>query len=211
MPGVLPAGAVLAGGRSLRMGGQTKALVDLNGIPLIQHVIDRLRPQVCALAISVEHENSVFECFALPQIADPRRGSCGPLGGLLAALEALPTGVDYLLLAPCDAPFLPEDMGQRLQQHLDLNGRAACIARYRGELQPTFSLWHRRVLPDLRPAVLEDGLGGFKQFAERADVSILDWAPARVSPFFNVNTPADLARARSLLASGLIAGKKAAT
>jgi molybdopterin-guanine dinucleotide biosynthesis protein A len=123
------------------------------------------------------------------------------LVGLLAALEALPAGSDQLLLAPCDAPFLPLDLGQQLSERMASSGLAGCLVRYESELQPTFSLWHRRLLPDLRSAVLDDGLSGFKQLLGRVCLSILDWAPAACSPFFNVNTPADLERARALLFS----------
>ncbi len=202
----LPTGVILAGGRSSRMAGQSKALLDLNGSPLLQQVIQRMRPQVSSLLLSVERENAQLRTFGLPQVADIRPGSQGPLGGLLAAMEALPPGSDCLLLAPCDAPFLPLDLGQRLAQGLALHDRAGCMARYENELQPTFSLWHRRLLPELRCAVLDDGLAGFKQFLDRVCLAILDWEPAEVSPFFNINTPADLARARLLLESGLFAG-----
>lgn len=202
---VLPAGVILAGGRSSRMAGQSKALLDLNGAPLLRHVIQRMQPQVSSLLLSVERENAQLRTFGLPQVADIRQGNQGPLGGLLAAMEALSQGSDYLLLAPCDAPFLPLDLGQRLAQKLALRDRAGCMVRYENELQPTFSLWRRRLLPELRRAVLDDGLAGFKQFHDRVGLAILDWEPAAVSPFFNINTPADLARARLLLESGLCA------
>jgi len=201
---ILPFGVILAGGRSRRMLGRTKALADLAGKPLMQHVIDRLRPQVSSIAISVECENPELNRFGLPQLPDPRQGSQGPLGGLLAALESLPQDQDCLLLAPCDAPFLPLDLGYRLAAQLAASGLAACVVRYQDELQPTFSIWHRRLLPELRVAVLEQGMAGFKQFMGRVYLSVLDWAPAAISPFFNVNTPEDLAKAHEILGSGLI-------
>jgi len=185
--------------------GQTKALAELGGIPLMQHVIDRLKPQVSSLALSVDCTQPALDRFGLPQLPDPRHGSQGPLGGLLAALEALPQGQDCLLLVPCDAPFLPMDLGRRLEDRLVASGLTGCMVRYEDELQPTFSIWHRRLLPELRTAVLEQGLAGFKQFLGRVYLSVLDWAPADVSPFFNVNTPEDLARAHKILESGLIA------
>jgi molybdopterin-guanine dinucleotide biosynthesis protein A len=203
---VLPAGVILAGGRSSRMAGQSKALLDLNGSPLLQHVIQRMRPQVSSLLLSVERKNPQLRTFDLPQVADIRQGNQGPLGGLLAAMEALPQSSDWLLLVPCDAPFLPPDLGQRLAQGLALDHQSGCMVRYENELQPTFSLWHRHLLPDLRRAVLDDGLAGFKQFLDRVCLANLDWESAQVSPFFNINTPADLARARILLESGLCAG-----
>lgn len=203
MSETLPAGVILAGGRSSRMGGQTKALIELNHLPLIQHVIQRLRPQVSSLTLSVEQENPAFELLGLPQAVDTRPGSQGPLGGLLAALEAVGETQDWLLLAPCDAPFLPLDLGRRLTRQLADSGLAGYMVRFDGELQPTFSLWHRRLLPELRHAVIEEGMGGFKQFLGRVCLSILDWETTDGLPFFNINTPADLAQAQTLIDSGL--------
>ena len=190
--GSLPAGVVLAGGRSRRMGEQVKALADLDGSPLIQHVIARLRPQVSSLVLSVEQSTPALDRFGLEQVEDLKPGNCGPLGGLLAALEKLPGGTDWLLLAPCDAPFVPLNLGQRLLGQAIALATPGCIARYAGELQPTFSLWHRSLAMRLRQCVCDDGMGGFKEFLAHLPLPSLDWEPGEVSPFFNVNMPADL-------------------
>ena len=201
MTTTLPAGVILAGGRSRRMGVASKALAELNGVPLIRHVVERLQPQVSSLIVSVDEVNPAFEAMGFIQAVDPRPGQQGPLGGLLAALEVVHEDHEWLLLTPCDAPFLPTELGERLHQLAAASGLPGCMVRYEGELQPTFSLWHRRLLPELRHAVSDEGLGGFKQFLGRVCLSILDWEAASVPPFFNVNTPQDLARARSLLAA----------
>lgn len=195
----LPAGAILAGGRSRRMGGAPKALVPLAGKPLLAHVIARLRPQAGTLSLSVEMHDPALDAFGLRQLPDPAAGSKGPLGGLLSALEAVAAESDWLLLAPCDAPFLPSDLGARLSRGALDAGSAGAVAGYGGELQPTCSLWHRELLPELRRAVLEDGLGGFKQFLSRHPLPAVAWPDAEVPPFFNVNTPGDLARASVLV------------
>ncbi|HLF31456.1 MAG TPA: molybdenum cofactor guanylyltransferase MobA [Xanthomonadales bacterium] len=189
---VLPAGVVLAGGRSRRMEGQIKALAELNGIPLIGHVIKRLQPQVSSLALSVEQHTEALDRFGLRQVEDLKPGSCGPLGGLLAALEDLPAGTDWLLLAPCDAPFLPLDLGERLLECAESLAAPGCIVRYAGELQPTFSVWHRSLSVSMRQSVFKDGMGGFKQFLARVRLPSVDWEQSAVSPFFNVNTLAEL-------------------
>jgi molybdopterin-guanine dinucleotide biosynthesis protein A len=194
-----PRGVILAGGLSRRMQGRTKALLNLNGLPLIQHVIDRLSPQVSDLILSVETYANEFDQFGLPQLADPRSGSQGPLGGLLAALESIDKDEPWLLLAPCDAPFIPHDLGQRLMQFAFENEFPVCVIRYETELQPTFSLWHKSLLPQLRTAVLQDNMGGFKQFLKQLEVGVFDWASEETSPFFNINTAGQLERAAALL------------
>ena len=117
MPDASIAGVVLTGGRSRRMGGVIKAHELLGGKPLIQHVIDRVKPQVGRLVLSVEKVSGEFTPYGLEQLADPEPGSCGPLGGLLSALSTLDAGCDWLLLAPCDAPLLPLDLAVKLERH----------------------------------------------------------------------------------------------
>ena len=193
------AGVILTGGRSRRMGGGIKALAPLSGKPLIRYVIDCLHPQVQSLVLSVEKYSSDFAAFGLAQVEDPSPGSRGPLGGLLSALANMDAGCDWMLLAPCDAPFLPRDLAVRLLNCAIEEGQRACVVRYEAEVQPTFSLWHRDLLPRLEHAVLAEGMAGFKQFMRCTPVALLDWESSEKSPFFNINDPGALIRARRLL------------
>lgn len=201
------AGAILAGGRSTRMGGMLKGLVELNGRPLLQHVIDRLQPQVSRIYLSVEQFNPALEVFGLAQVADPRSGSCGPLGGLMASLQALPEGQDWLLLLPCDAPFLPLDLGSRLHSAALQEGTLLGVVDDAGHLQPTFSLWNRCLLPAIQQAVIGQGMGGFMQFLDGVRFSSVTWNTGDTGhkpsdlPFFNINTPDDLCHAESVINS----------
>lgn len=192
------AGVILVGGRSRRMGGGFKALVSLDGKPLIQHVIDRLHPQIQSLVLSVELHASEFEDFGLPQVEDPAPGSRGPLGGLLSAVESMDASCDWMVLVPCDAPFLPHSLAERLLQCAFRERQPGCVVRYDSEVQPTFSLWHRRLLPRLGHAVREEQLAGFKQFLRDNPLAVLDWESRDVSPFFNINDPRDLDEAARL-------------
>ncbi len=202
-----PAGAILAGGRSTRMGESFKALVELHGRPLLQHVIGRLQPQVSQVRLSVEQYNPALDVFGLAQVEDPRRGNCGPLGGLLASLKALPEGQDWLLLLPCDAPFLPLDLGRQLYAAVLHEETMAAVVNDAGQLQPTFSLWNRSLVPSMQHAVLQQGKGGFMQYLAGMRFSSVLWNTpgsgdqAAGLPFFNINTPADLRRAESVLST----------
>jgi molybdopterin-guanine dinucleotide biosynthesis protein A len=181
------------------MGGGFKALAPLGGKPLIRHVIDRMQPQVRSLVLSVEKHVPDFEEFGLSQVVDPTPGSRGPLGGLMSALANMEMDFDWMLLAPCDAPFLPLELAERLLNCALDDDQAGCVVRYDAEVQPTFSLWHRRLLPRLEEAVLEAGMAGFKQFLRYTPVVVLDWETSDLSPFFNINDLDTLAEAARLL------------
>ena len=205
--GARPAGVILAGGQSRRMGGGDKALMPLAGKPLLQHVIDRMAPQVNGLALGVERVTPALAAFGLPQLADPRPGHCGPLGGLLAAMRHFASRSRWLLLAPCDAPFLPRDLASRLRACATEAGAPAACASWDGELQPTFSIFHCELLPQLEQAVMAEGQAGFKRFLRATGAAHCEWpadeegsvVAGAPPPFFNVNDPAALEQARAWL------------
>jgi molybdopterin-guanine dinucleotide biosynthesis protein A len=194
-----PAGVILAGGRSSRMGGGCKALIELAGCSLLERVVERLRPQTGGLLLSCEADTGDFDRFDLPRVPDLLSGHCGPLVGLYSALlHLVDTGqCDSLVLCPCDAPFVPLDLVPVLLE-AGRGGQAAVVS-WRGVLQPTFSLWHDHHLALLREALLEKGLGGPRQVLRQIPHEVVEWPDVEPPPFFNVNTPADLERAAEWL------------
>jgi molybdenum cofactor guanylyltransferase len=110
-------GVILAGGRGSRLGGVDKGLVPLHGRPLIEHVIDALRPQVGALLISANRNRDIYASYGYPVIADVMGDYDGPLAGMLSAMRA--AGTAYILTTPCDAPSIPADLARRLAEALD--------------------------------------------------------------------------------------------
>lgn len=197
-----PLGVILAGGLATRMGGGDKSLLEIGGRPLLAHVIERLRPQVAGMALNANGDPARFASFGLPVIADSVGGYAGPLAGVLAGLDwAAEMGADSIVTVAADTPFFPRDLVEVLCR--EGRGMAAPLVLAatpdpeRGRLRhPTFGLWPVRLRDDLR-AALADGLrkvvmwtdahGGRQAMFEEPGV-----------PFFNVNTPGDLARARNL-------------
>ncbi len=193
------AGVVLAGGRSRRMGGVVKALLPLAGKPMIQHVIERVRPQVSELMLSVEEPDRAFEFLKLEQVPDRVPGSRGPLGGLFSALVSMDSRYDWLLLVPCDAPFVPGDLFEKLFYQALESNRPGAVASVASEIQPTFSIWHRSLLPDLEHAVLREDMAGFKQFLDGVKLAVVDWPLMDSSAFFNINDQEALNEADRLM------------
>jgi len=196
-----PAGVILAGGRSRRMGVSHKALLDLGGRPLLAYVIDILQPQLDPLMLSCESDNSEFEDFALPLVPDLFPSFRGPLMGLYSALQHLVDAGNNngLVLCPCDAPFIPGNLVQTLLDASQGDNGPVVVVSYQGELQPTFSLWRNHHLPIIREAVVGRGQGGLKHVLDSLPHRIVEWASAEPPPFLNINTPAELKAAAAWL------------
>lgn len=195
-------GVILAGGRSRRMGGGDKALAGLAGLPMIGHAIARLAPQLGALAINTNSDPAPYERFGLPLLADSLPDRPGPLAGVLAAMEwAAQRGAETVLTAAADMPFLPQDLAARLA---DPAGRGRIVAaRSAAGLQPVCALWPTALAADLC-AWLEHGESRKARAFILAQPHLWIDFPAppegAPDPFFNANTPEDLARAASALA-----------
>ncbi|WP_369808723.1 molybdenum cofactor guanylyltransferase MobA [Pararhodobacter sp. CCB-MM2] len=184
------AGLILAGGRATRMGGGDKPLLPLRGRPLIAQVIERIAPQVGPLAISANGDPARYSSFGLPVLADALPDFPGPLAGVLAGMDwAAGLGVERLLCVAGDTPFLPVDLVARLGAH------PFAMAESLGRRHPTVALWPVSLRDELR-AALEGGEHRVGKFAmDHGSVSVAFDAPE--DPFFNINTPEDLAEAEA--------------
>lgn len=194
------AALVLAGGQSTRMGVVNKALAELRGQPMLSHVVARLQGQAAHLGLGIAPGHHGLESFGLPLVADQASRFRGPLAGLQAGLAWAATlpGVDWLLLSPCDGPFLPSDLASRLLSEARAQACGLAVACYAEQLQPTFSLWHLEHAPAVEHA-LEQGRGGLMRVLKGLPHAVVNWPAAQPEPFFNVNSPADLARAAAWL------------
>ena len=189
-----PAGVILAGGRSSRMGGRRKALLELNGQPLLSHISSRLQSYVEPLILSCENETGEFDSFDLKQVADLLPGFRGPLMGLYSALQYLSERGQNngLILCPCDAPFIPDNLVSVLLDAVEGENKPVAVVSYQGVLQPTFSLWQNQHLAVVRETVVSKGFGGLKHLLKSLPHEIVEWETTEPSPFFNVNTPEEL-------------------
>lgn len=198
-----PLGVILAGGLATRMGGGDKGLLMLDGLPLLSRVIDRLAPQVAGMALNANGDAVRFDDFGLPVLADSIAGYAGPLAGVLAGLDwAVTQGADSIVTAAADTPFFPADLVARLQeagQGMDAPlVLAATPDAKRGQVRhPTFGLWPVSLRDDLRKA-LNDGLRKVVLWTDRHGGREAVFPIGDVDPFFNVNTPDDLAEAERM-------------
>ncbi len=195
-------GVVLAGGLATRMGGGDKGLRVIDGKTILARVIARIGPQVDRLAINANGDPERFIDFALPVIADDMPDRPGPLAGVLAAMTyaAEFTPCQRVLSVASDCPFLPRDLAPRLLAITKLHDARVAVARSGGFAQPTIALWDVSLRHDLRRALADEGLRKIDRFTARYPVSHVDWPVEPYDPFFNANTPEDLALAESIAA-----------
>ena len=195
-------GLLLAGGQSRRMGGGDKTLRLLGGISLLEHVIERLRPQVNSLVLNANGDPSRFAKFGLPAVADNVPGFVGPLAGVLAGLDwtaAHHPDCRFVASAATDAPFLPRDLVARLLEAVEQSGGNLACAASGGRAHPVFGLWPVALREDLRRAVAEEGIRKVDQWTARYHLTVLSFPIDPIDPFFNVNRPEDFAAAEALL------------
>jgi molybdopterin-guanine dinucleotide biosynthesis protein A len=195
-----PLGLILAGGRATRMGFGDKGLLRLGGRTLLERVVDRVSPQVEGLALNANGDPARFARFGLPVLADPLPGFPGPLAGVLAGLDwAAAQGADDVVSVAADTPFFPPDLVPRLLMARDGAAVPIALAATPGpERHPTFGLWPVALRDDLR-AALEGGLRKVVDWTDRHGAASAVFPVGGYDPFFNVNTPEDLAKAEAML------------
>lgn len=201
----LPDGVILAGGQSRRMGGGDKGLLDLGGKPLLARVAERLAPQVRRMALNANGDPARFARFGLPVIADSVPGHTGPLAGVLAAMDwAAAGGAESVVTVAADTPFFPDNLVDALRAAAVARGSEMVMAHSQGperklHRHPTFGLWPVALREDLRRA-LADGVRKVILWTGRHDCAEAVFVNDRFDPFFNVNTPSDMAAAEEMLA-----------
>ncbi len=200
-------GVILAGGQSRRMGGGDKGLLELNGKPMLQHVIDRLRPQVGSIAINANGDPGRFAQFGLPVIPDTVAGFVGPLAGVLAGMRwsaAHAPEARWIVTAAGDAPLLPTDLVARLVAAAAERADAIALAQSHGELHPVIGLWPVALADDLEEQ-LARGVRKVLHWTDRHGTVPVPFPAARIGgaeidPFFNANTPQELEQLRAMVA-----------
>jgi molybdopterin-guanine dinucleotide biosynthesis protein A len=197
-------GLILAGGLARRMGGGDKALITIGGSAILDRVIARLRPTTTGIILNANGDPARFARYRLPIVADSVPDFAGPLAGILAGLDwaaAHAPGIEWIASAPGDCPFLPHDLVSRLHLVREAVGTPLACARSGDWRHPVVGLWPVALREDLRHAITMEDLRKIEVWTARHGVALADWPTQPVDPFFNVNTPEDVAKAAELAAS----------
>ncbi len=184
-------GCILAGGRSSRF-GTDKALVVWKGKTLLAHAIERLRPQVDEVIINTNSDASAYMELELPLVTDETDSFDGPLAGVLAGLRwAKASGAAQLVTAAVDTPLFPQDLAAAF---LKQAGQKIIAAQSATGLHPTFALWPVSIEPALASWLSTGQSRKMTDFLKSQSFETAQFPTAdKLDPFFNINTPEDLA------------------
>lgn len=198
---------VLCGGRASRLGGVDKPLLRVGSRSILTRVLERLHPQAGALAINAGGDEKRFAAYDMQVLPDPVEGQPGPLAGILAALGwAADQGAGSVLTVAGDTPFLPADLVTKLVAARASRPDAVAVAASLGHLHPVCAVWPVSAKAPLRDLLIGRSIRRVMTALEALGHVSVAFAPLTIAghdvdPFFNVNTPDDLACAVRLAES----------
>jgi molybdopterin-guanine dinucleotide biosynthesis protein A len=190
--------SIQAGGRSSRM-GENKALKKFKGAPLIQRVIDRVRP-IADEIIILSGQPDLFEFLGIPIYPDRVQGF-GVLGGIYTALSI--SKLSYVAPVGCDMPFISAALLAAEIAELESGNADVVIPESSNGLEPLHAVYRRETcLVPVENAISSGDLrivSWFDQVKVRiftiAEIQKIDPSP---NIFMNVNTPEDFQRAERI-------------
>jgi molybdenum cofactor guanylyltransferase len=196
-------GLVLAGGQARRMGGGDKASLKVGGKTILERVLARLTPYCAPIILNANGDPARFSHYGLAFVADSVPDFAGPLAGILAGLDWTAKNapkIEWLASVPGDCPFLPKDLVPRLHAARIAEKKPLACARSGEWRHPVVGLWPVSLRDDLRRGLTVEGLHKIEAWTGRHGVALAAWPDRPVDPFFNVNTPEDLAKAEEIAA-----------
>ena len=178
---------ILAGGKARRMDGQDKGLITLHGRPMVDYIIHALQPQAGHILINANRNAEQYAAFGLPVIADMLGDYFGPLVGMASGMNATDTA--FIVTAPCDSPFIPDNLVETLYRALAENEADISVAHDGERMQPVFALLRCSLLPSLL-AYLDEGGRKIDTWYGQQRLALADFS-ASAETFLNLNTPED--------------------
>ena len=195
----------MAGGQGRRFGGADKALLTFAGKTLLEHALQRARPQVGELLINANGDASRFAAFGYEIIPDRIGGFLGPLAGILSGLDWIRGNrpdARWLASFACDCPFFPRDVVQQLIANAEESQAKIAVAASGKRHHPVFAVWDVSLRANSESVLQGLHLRKMDGFVALFPNIRVPFAATPIDPFFNINTPADLADAEELIAVG---------
>jgi len=178
---------ILAGGQGRRMGGEDKGLIEFDGRPLVEILVDSLERQGVAIVINANRNVDRYRQFGYPVVSDQLQDYQGPLAGFASAMAAVDSR--YIVTLPCDAPRLADDYVARFIAAAAGREPGVLVAFDGERLQPVHALIRVDLLPSLQ-RFLGSGERKIDRWYAEQDFERVDFSDC-AGMFRNINTPSD--------------------
>ncbi len=179
-------GVILAGGKGRRLDGQDKGLVLYQGKALVEHVIDRIRPQVANIIINANRNQQTYKDLGYPVISDEMSNFQGPLAGIASAMKTVKT--DYIITLPCDGPLLPENLVTKMLTTFNKScpsSNGIAVAHDGIRMQPVHALIPTKLINSLEEFLLSDDRKVDHWYAKH-NIVLVDFSD-QADAFLNIN------------------------
>ena len=193
-------GVILAGGLSRRMKGGNKSFKRINDKSLIEHVVLNALEQVPKLIINANTNKAKFKKFKLDVVKDTIRGFKGPLAGILSAMNyGKKKNFKWLVTFPCDAPFFPFNLVNKLLERAKKQKCKIVIAKSNKRIHPVFGIWSISLKNSLSNALIKEDEKKIELFIRKHSYSVVNFSYNEIDPFFNINDNNDLNKAEKMM------------
>ena len=193
-------GAILAGGKSKRM-GKDKLFLEINNKKLIEHTIDKVKKYLKEVIIITNQDNKFFSKNNLITVKDCIEGQLGPLVGILTAMKWAKenlTKCSWIATFPCDTPFFPESIIKSFIEESEKKESLLLCASTHGRKHNIFGLWSLDLYDKLKDDLVNNNIRKVQDWTEKNKIKNLEFKFKDYDPFFNINTLEDLKFAKKL-------------
>jgi len=193
-------GAILAGGKSKRM-GEDKLFLNLNNKTLIEHTINKVKKYLKELIIITNKKNEFFSKNNLTTVKDCVEGQLGPLVGILTAMKWAKENLNkcsWIATFPCDTPFFPESIIKSFIEESKKKESLILCASSHGRKHNIFGLWSLDLYDKLENDLINKKIRKVQDWTDKNKIKNLEFKFKDYDPFFNINTEEDLEFAQKL-------------
>lgn len=194
-------GLILAGGLARRMGGGDKCLLTLGGKTLLERTMEHARRQTATLILNANGDAVRFADTHIPVVADKFPNYLGPLAGIHAGLHWMRenTSHTWMVSFASDTPFFPFDLVEQLFEKAQEPSIDLVVAKSHQEAQSVFALWHLSLFEKIDAQLKSGKIPRLQDWIKEQHLAYVEFSSDVYDPFFNINTPEDLALAETIL------------
>jgi len=194
-------GAILAGGKSKRM-GKDKLFLELNNKMLIEHTINKVEKYLKDIIIITNQKNEYFSKKNLTTVEDCIEGQLGPLVGILTAMKWAKENLkecSWIATFPCDTPFFPETIIKKFIEKSKKKDSLLLCASSHGRKHNIFGLWSLDLYEKLKDDLINNKIRKVQDWTEKHKITNVEFDFKEYDPFFNINTLDDLETAKKIV------------